>query len=389
MGDTNLLTVQANMASGAHAPYHLYASSATRAMLGGLADAVPGWTGMDVMLITNKDAYTSINHVLDQQQVKGDIPAALSLAFNDMARGLGYDHPISDRHNGERETTRTRLIQASAMATVTNVPSTRPMNTDDPLNPRSNLCVISVPERLDASDLSISRWTHMPGSEDTFDLTTAQVATFVLAHETGHCGQDFLAAITPDKIPKFEAEADQHGLNILRQLMGGDTGQFRKAAQELTDLRVLETFHNFDINHATTPALNVDGPVANLGALDTDGVAKPTLDGRGTSPQTIGLMAVLSKVVDLVTQTAHTDKADATKLLATDPNLIHESVQFLNAQGAFQASPLQTTYVDQYLTAFSRHGSTFGEQLLPSTPAIPQAPLAESQTTASVPSMRP
>jgi hypothetical protein len=390
MGNSRGLTTNENTASGEQGTYHLYASPATRQLLGGLADAMPGWAGMDVMVISRRDALDSVNRVFDRHQSKGgSIPGALSLAFNDMAQGLGYDHPISHMHNGESYITRTQIQQAAAMATVNNAPSAKALNTGDPMATHGNLCVISVPDTPDVRELKISTWTNMHGIEGTFDLGPTQILTFAMAHESGHCGQPMREKNAPGTSALREAEVDQHGLNVLRELMGGDSEQYRKTAQEFVDLRALESVNNFDVSHATSPALNIDGRTANLGALDTDGAPRHRLDLHDGSPTTVGLAAVLNKVIDHVVRATDTDADEATRLLATDPDLMHESVKVLKAQGAFNASALQTKYVDQYLDAFSRHGQAFQNPPLQNILGLSPLAAPEPRTTASAPTMRP
>ncbi|MBU0859679.1 MAG: hypothetical protein KJ667_07055 [Alphaproteobacteria bacterium] len=319
------LTVAPSVAMADTPDLTLLARPETHAALGPLADHLPRWADMNVMVISQDDMFR-----LGGDRMNADTTVLRNL-FNKFAATI----PAFPADRVVREDLG-RLIARTALDAA---PSAYPLakrsaNEED-------ICVITLPYLDDRarrsivrrlSSLSLADGTDIPGTADDWRM-------IVLAHEARHCRHSFadqsdLAAMN------FEREADQYAVDIYQREAQTILGPHRDplaVPQALLDFRAINMLMGAHNYHATSPGVTL---LPTHAAVTSD--AQSLLDGAVATRQA------------LYNQAAHGDPAEHSRRRPRPPEMF-AAAQSLNISGLFTHQPVQ----QQYITHFLRGGARY------------------------------
>lgn len=292
----------------------LFASASTRKSLGAMANYVPQWAGMDVLVVMADDLGGAV----------GTRPQEIEEAFDRFAASIeGFPF-----YRLEREKLKKRLALDALNAEAHGFPMPARGKNDKPI------CAISLPDLPQvATRKLVTPISGISGeSADFLPGTAADWALITVAHELAHCAHSYEDQSHTTGL-QFEREADQHAINIYLAFapkLLGVRGDINVVPRALIALRGIQLDKGYGY-HATSAGLSIDGGVA----LETDGRA---------------LAAAKERALNAIRNMALSGVPDRTrKIWSAPPKDTYRAARMLFDQGYFNNEPLEKRYVETFL----------------------------------------
>lgn len=321
----------------------LIASPETRASLGAMADHLPRWAGMDILVITRDDL---ARHGYDGTGGADFFPSVTEAFANVTATLDPFPFDRFEREGLSRQYLRS-IVDAS--------PRGFPLQARE--EGENNVCAIVIPDPdEDRRDYLFRKTSNLSSAGENLPGSAAEWTFLTIAHETGHCGHSF-----DDQRPvvglQFEREADQHSIDIYMRdaeaVLGIDINDLTAVPEALVALRGINGLTSRRINYANSAGLTVPG-VFNAASVEPEELADNIERARD---------AIRNYIL-----TGDPD-ADAPNRGRIDPARQYQAAKALYDSGYFDEMPVQKRFVRDFLTGAERYYRS--HYALPEQPAPP------------------
>lgn len=333
--------IAADKKKGDPSPPRLFASKEDIEKLGWIAAAMPGWAGMDVILLSNDDLLSAS----EQQRVlhpppRPNVPLmtaeilALDKEGDNLLRDGAKHYLDTFPELPKNDPVLQGEITARADTALHQGAASKKVSSD-----AGTFCIVTMPATgLQAKDYAAMLSGVPSGKLKNIPGTGQEWLSLFMAHETAHCTQP---PVSIKASTTGETDADQKALHAYFSNLAAGKVHSDAVPAAMVDMRALAALGS-NAAHRTSAGLELNDKKAAASEEE-----EKAASGSFTS--------VYNAVVDAVARTGEMARDDAYDAVLRVPGLFYETLKVLDHRGAFKDEPLQQKYASQYLDAIKNH----------------------------------
>lgn len=360
--------------------YTLYASPDARAHYGWVADALPGWAGQDVLIVTPQDILQARTMMVGPN-IFGPPEENSEMGFFELLGGQYFmEHAIRlgappfatpEGLTLESPYNTTEVAGAIQYAAMNNSPAATRMDfTDNASGAPYSLCVIvGFDENMTGAEIA-SRLsaTHIFEGAPVLPGTAHDWNMMVMAHEADHCDRmdfELMSVQGEAETLRLEIHADQTAMNRYRAAEAEGLVDTPGLTQVFNEMRALGTVISMDTTHTTTTAVDPhndallqdpDGYGSSYGFLEYGDDESMPVDPIHHE-DVVGFFNQLHDYLRYEAELHNLDDIEIHRLLISDPELMYETVSLMHRRGDFAEHHIHDDIAARFVAAADNHAA--------------------------------